>query len=136
LLADLPGLQVTWLCCTTGAVVCLPFGPQLARELDGADLSTWWWVAYLGVFPTAIGFTTWAYALARTSAGRLGATTYLVPPVAILLSWALLGETPVALALVGGALCVGGVYLSRRSPRARPIPADVAPIAEVAPTPT
>jgi drug/metabolite transporter (DMT)-like permease len=136
LLADLPGLQVTWLCCTIGAVVCLPFGPQLARELDGADLSTWWWVAYLGVFPTAIGFTTWAYALARTSAGRLGATTYLVPPVAILLSWTLLGETPVALALVGGALCVGGVYLSRRSPRARPIPADVAPIAEVAPTPT
>jgi drug/metabolite transporter (DMT)-like permease len=134
LLAYLPGLQVTWLCCTIGAVVCLPFGPQLARELDGADLSTWWWVAYLGVFPTAIGFTTWAYALARTTAGRLGATTYLVPPVAILLSWLLLGETPVALALLGGVLCVGGVYVSRRAPRARPVPAEVAPVAEVAPT--
>src|SRR3954447_1887849 len=68
LLAELPGLQVTWLCCTIGAIVCLPFGPQLVRELDGASASTWWWVAYLGVFPTAIGFTTWAYALARTSA--------------------------------------------------------------------
>jgi drug/metabolite transporter (DMT)-like permease len=136
LLADLPGLQVTWLCCTIGAVVCLPFGPQLARELNAADLSTWWWVAYLGVFPTAIGFTTWAYALARTSAGRLGATTYLVPPVAILLSWGLLGETPVALALLGGALCVGGVYLSRRTPRGRKVRAGAAPIAEVAPTPT
>ena len=136
LLADLPGLQVTWLACTIGAVVCLPFGPSLLRELDGADASTWWWVAYLGAFPTAIGFTTWAYALARTSAGRLGATTYLVPPVAILLSWLLLGETPVALAVVGGALCVGGVYLSRRAPRARPTPAELAPIADVAPTPT
>ena len=136
LLADLPGLQVTWLCCTIGAVVCLPFAPSLVRELDGADLSTWWWVVYLGVFPTAVGFTTWAYALARTSAGRLGATTYLVPPVAILLSWGLLGETPVALALVGGALCVGGVYLSRRTPRVPAIPAQAAPIAEVAPTPT
>jgi drug/metabolite transporter (DMT)-like permease len=136
LLAELPGLQVTWLACTIGALVCLPFAPGLVRELDGADIATWWWVAYLGAFPTALGFTTWAYALARTSAGRLGATTYLVPPVAILLSWALLGETPVALALVGGALCVGGVYLSRRSPRARRIRADVAPIAEVAPTPT
>lgn len=119
LLAQLPGLQVTWLCCTVGAVVCLPFAPQLVRELDGADVSTWWWVLYLGVLPTAIGFTTWSYALARTSAGRLGATTYLVPPVAILLSWGLLGETPVALALLGGALCVGGVYVSRRSPRVR-----------------
>ena len=136
LLADLPGLQVTWLCCTIGAVVCLPFAPGLVRELDGADLSTWWWVLYLGIFPTAIGFTTWAYALARTSAGRLGATTYLVPPVTILLSWGLLGETPVALALLGGVLCVGGVYVSRRTPRAHPIPAEAAPLAEVAPTPT
>jgi drug/metabolite transporter (DMT)-like permease len=119
LLSELPGLQVTWLCCTIGAVVCLPFAPGLVRELDGADVSTWWWVLYLGVFPTAVGFTTWAYALARTSAGRLGVTTYLVPPVAILLSWGLLGETPAALALVGGALCVGGVYVSRRTPRPR-----------------
>src|SRR3954449_13323487 len=43
LLADLPALQVTWLACTIGAVVCLPFGPSLARELDGAEMSTWWW---------------------------------------------------------------------------------------------
>jgi drug/metabolite transporter (DMT)-like permease len=136
LLADLPGLQVTWLACTIGAVVCLPFAPGLLRELDGAGASTLWWVIYLGAFPTAVGFTTWAYALARTSAGRLGATTYLVPPVAILLSWGLLGETPVALALLGGALCVGGVYLSRRTPRPRKVRAGSAPIAEVAPTPT
>jgi drug/metabolite transporter (DMT)-like permease len=135
LLGELPGLQVTWLCCTIGAVVCLPFGPALVRELDGADASTWWWIAYLGAFPTALGFTTWAYALARTSAGRLGATTYLVPPVAILLSWALLGETPVALALLGGVLCVGGVYIARRAPRARAVPAEQAPVAEVASSP-
>jgi drug/metabolite transporter (DMT)-like permease len=135
LLADLPGLQVTWLACTIGAVVCLPFGPALLRELDGADASVWWWVVYLGAFPTAIGFTTWAYALARTSAGRLGATTYLVPPVAILLSWLLLGETPAGLALIGGVLCIGGVYVTRRAPRVRATPADQAPMAEVASSP-
>jgi drug/metabolite transporter (DMT)-like permease len=128
LLAELPGLQVTWLACTIGAVACLPFAPGLLHELDGADVATWWWVAYLGAFPTALGFTMWAYALARTSAGRLGATTYLVPPVAIVLSWGLLGETPVALALLGGALCVGGVYLSRRTPKVRAAPA----VAEIA----
>jgi drug/metabolite transporter (DMT)-like permease len=132
LLAELPGLQVTWLACTIGAVVCLPFGPGLVHELDGAGVSTWWWVVYLGAFPTALGFTTWAYALARTSAGRLGATTYLVPPVAILLSWLLLGETPAALALLGGVLCVGGVYVTRRAPRVRAIHA---PVAEVASSP-
>jgi drug/metabolite transporter (DMT)-like permease len=38
----------------------------------------------------------------------MGATTYLVPPLAILIGWALLGEAPEALAFVGGALCLGG----------------------------
>jgi drug/metabolite transporter (DMT)-like permease len=129
LLGQLPALQVTWLSCTIGAVVCLPFGPSLVHQLHGASGSTWLWVAYLGAFPTAVAFTTWAYALARTSAGRLGATTYLVPPVAILLSWAFLGETPAALAVLGGVLCVGGVYVSRRRP---PMRAVAAPPEEVA----
>jgi drug/metabolite transporter (DMT)-like permease len=34
--------------------------------------------------------------------------------VAILLGWALLGETPPWLAAVGGAFCVAGVVLARR----------------------
>jgi drug/metabolite transporter (DMT)-like permease len=41
--------------------------------------------------------------------------TYLVPPVAVLLGWALLGEAPPWLAAVGGALCLGGVALARRT---------------------
>ncbi|MEV4417637.1 DMT family transporter [Catellatospora sp. NPDC049609] len=114
LLADLSGLRVTWLACVIGAVVCLPYAPTLVRELAAAQPASVWWLVYLGVFPTAIGFTTWAYALARTSAGRLGATTYLVPAVAIVLAWALLGEVPPVLALAGGALCLVGVAISRR----------------------
>jgi drug/metabolite transporter (DMT)-like permease len=38
---------------------------------------------YLGLFPTALANATWAYALARTSAGRLGATTYAVPALVV-----------------------------------------------------
>jgi drug/metabolite transporter (DMT)-like permease len=71
-------------------------------------------MGYLGAFPTAVAFTTWAYALARTDAGRLGATTYLVPPISVLLGWALLSETPPLAALAGGVLCLIGVALSRR----------------------
>jgi drug/metabolite transporter (DMT)-like permease len=120
LLSRLPALEVTWLACTVGAVACLPFAPQLVQEAGDARLSTLGWVAYLGAFPTAIAFTTWAYALSHTTAGRMGATTYLVPPVTIALAWALLGETPVALAFVGGALCLTGVALSRRTGRGSP----------------
>lgn len=115
LLSRLPAAEVTWLACTIGAVVCLPFAPTLIDEVQTASTATIWWVIYLGAFPTALGFTTWAFALRRTSAGRMGATTYLVPVVAIGLAWLFLGETPAGLALAGGALCLVGVAISRRS---------------------
>jgi drug/metabolite transporter (DMT)-like permease len=57
---------------------------------------------------------TWAHALSKTTAGRMGATTYLVPPIAILIGWALLDESPEALAFLGGALCLAGVVITRR----------------------
>jgi drug/metabolite transporter (DMT)-like permease len=118
LLERTSALQVTFLACTIGAAACLPFAPTLLEELGEAPASAIAWTIYLGVFPTAVGFTTWAYALGRTSAGRMGATTYLVPPLTVILGWAVLGEAPPALALVGGALCLLGVAVSRRAPAA------------------
>jgi drug/metabolite transporter (DMT)-like permease len=114
LLDRVSALQVTWLACGAGAIACLPFAPALLRELGQADASAVGWAVYLGVFPTAVAFTTWAYALARTTAGKMGATTYLIPPVAVLMGWTVLGEAPPALALLGGVLCLAGVAVSRR----------------------
>ena len=114
MLKRVPALQVTWLACSVGTIACLPFAPTLLRELGKADASAVGWAVYLGVFPTAVAFTTWAYALARTTAGRMGATTYLVPPLAVLMGWMVLGEVPPALALIGGALCLVGVAVTRR----------------------
>jgi drug/metabolite transporter (DMT)-like permease len=114
LLKRVSAAQVTWLACGVGAISCLPFAPTLLREVGEADASAVGWAVYLGVFPTAVAFTTWAYALARTTAGRMGATTYLVPPLAVLMGWAVLGEVPPPLALLGGALCLAGVAVSRR----------------------
>ena len=47
-------------------------------------------------------------------AGRLGVTTYLVPPLVIAMGWVLLDEVPPVLAVVGGVVCLAGVGLSRR----------------------
>jgi drug/metabolite transporter (DMT)-like permease len=112
-LARVPALTVTWLACGVGTLVTLPFLPQLIDEMGTAPGDALAWIVYLGIFPTAIAFTTWAFALNRTSAGRLGSTTYLVPPVAIGLAWLMLNEVPPALALAGGALCIGGVIVAR-----------------------
>jgi drug/metabolite transporter (DMT)-like permease len=113
-LRSLTGTQTIFLCCAIGAVACLPFVVQLGRELGRAPGGSIGWLLYLGVAPTALGFSTWAFALRRTDAGRLAATTYLVPPLSILLGWLWLGESPATLAYLGGALCLAGVGFSRR----------------------
>lgn len=114
-----PALQVTWLACVVGMIVTSPFAPQLLAELPQVPPASLGWLVYLGVFPTAIAFTTWAFALRRTDAGLLGSTTYLVPPIAITLAWLVLGEVPPPLALAGGALSIAGVIIARSRPRSR-----------------
>lgn len=114
-LRTLTGTQTIFLCCAIGVVCFLPWSGELVRQLRSAPGGSIGWLVYLGLGPTALGFTTWAFALRRTAAGRLGATTYLVPPISILLGWAWLGESPAALAYLGGALCLAGVAVARRS---------------------
>ena len=110
----MPALQVTFLACVIGAVVCLPFAPGWwTRSVDAPGASTGWLV-YLGMVPTALASRTWAYALGRTTRGqdrredlRRAADRHrpgLAAP----------GRVPTALAFVGGALCLVGVVLSRR----------------------
>lgn len=118
-LASVPALMVTWLACLTGMLVCLPFAPQLLSEVTTARVDAVAWLVYLGLFPTSVAFTLWAFALGRSTAGRLGSLTYLVPAVAIVLGWILLAEVPPVLSFVGGAVAVAGVIFARSKPRIR-----------------
>ncbi|MFE2134026.1 DMT family transporter, partial [Streptomyces sp. NPDC059466] len=111
-------LQVTTFGCLVGTVACLPFAGQLVHEVADAPASATLNVVYLGVFPTALAFTTWAYALARTTASRMGATTYAVPALVVAMSWLFLDEVPGLITLAGGALCLAGVAVSRSRPGA------------------
>jgi len=106
-------LQVTTFGCAIGAIGCLPFAGQLVTEVGKAPLSANLDILYLGIFPTAVAFTTWAYALSRTTATKMGATTYIVPAVTVLLAWAFLGQVPPWLSFVGGAVCLVGVAVTR-----------------------
>ncbi len=130
-LRSVDAITATWVGCAAGLVATLPFAPQAVGELAHASGGAIAGVVFLGIGPTAIAFTTWAYALARTDAGRMAATTLCVPALAVLLSWVTLGEVPTALGLLGGALCLTGVAVSRRKPHARaagtePVPAAAA----------
>ena len=117
-LAHSSSLSVTWLACVAGTAVCLPFLPGLVHELATATTGAILGGLYLGVIPTALAFTTWAFALSRSTAGRMGGISYLVPALAVLMGWIFLGEVPSALAILGGGVVIAGVILGLQRPSA------------------
>jgi drug/metabolite transporter (DMT)-like permease len=116
-LRDVDPFTATWLGCVAGAAACLPFTGALLGEVRTAPIAATLGIVYLGLFPTAVAFATWAYALKRMSAGGLSSSSYLVPGLAVAMSWLLLGEAPGPLALAGGVLCLAGVAVTRLRPR-------------------
>ncbi|MET0447354.1 MAG: DMT family transporter [Aeromicrobium sp.] len=126
-LRRLPAAQVTFLGAAIGLLVSLPFAGQLVVDLQHAPVDAIVGAVYLGAVPTALAFSTWAYALSRMPAGQLGVTTYVVPPIAIILGLIFFAEVPPLLAILGGILCLGGVALSRVRSR---VPERVESLAE------
>jgi drug/metabolite transporter (DMT)-like permease len=124
LVSRLSAIEVTWVACTVGALACLPFAGSLVHDVAAASAPDVAWVVYLGLFPTAIAFSTYAFALSSMTAGSLSVTTYLVPPITVLMSWLFLSEAPPVMAYVGGALCLLGVGVARRRPKVRALPAE------------
>ena len=118
LLPTIRPLELTFWYAVVGAAVCLPWSGELVGVASDASADTLWWIVYLGVFPSAIAFTTWAYALSHADAGKFAQSTFLVPFITALMAWLLLDEVPPLLSFVGGALCIAGVLLARRTARA------------------
>jgi len=84
-------LQVTTFGCAIGAIGCLPFAGQWSPRSGRAPLSANLDILYLAS-SDRVAFTTWAYALSRTTATKMGATTYIVPALTVLLAWAFLAR--------------------------------------------
>ena len=107
-------LPVIWRAQMVGLVLTAPLG---VPEVVGATwtLGPWLSLIALGALGTGV-----AYALLVTAAGRMGATrasasTFLIPPVALVLGILVRGEQVAGLAVIGGAVCVAGAWLMRRA---------------------
>jgi len=109
-------LQATWICCVVGALVCVPYAPQLVREWRGGASRRHRLAALPRRFPHVHRVHDLGLRAGARIAGRLAATAYLVPPLTIVMSWLILGEVPGLIALLGGALCLVGVAIARKAP--------------------
>jgi drug/metabolite transporter (DMT)-like permease len=95
-----------------GALGTLPFGLGLPHALAAAPLARIAALIWLGLAPTFLGYLTWNMALHRASVSKVSSFIYFSTPIALLISWAWLGERPGWVTLVGGAIVVGGVILT------------------------
>ncbi|WP_186251960.1 DMT family transporter [Burkholderia gladioli] len=105
-----------------GAVLLLPWLPGALRSLaaPGALHAALPAVLVLGIFPAALGYASWTFALSHFGPARATHFLYLVPAAAMGLSIFMTGERP-GLATLGGGLMaiasVAAVALRGRSSR-------------------
>jgi len=98
-----------------GTLCMLVFLPGLIRDIPNAPLAAPLVTVYLGVFPAAIAYLAWAYALSKAkSTANATMFLYLIPFVATLIAFLWLNETVSPIAFVGGIVIVLGMLVSNR----------------------
>jgi len=97
--------------------LALPERPWIA--LAHTPVTAWGGLAYLVVANTLLAYLWWNMGIQRVGAGRTAIFSNLVPPFGVLIAWLTLGERLTPLQLMGGGLCLIGVWVCQRFPSGR-----------------
>lgn len=94
-----------------GAASLLGYLHPMLITLNQASWQSLVWVVYLGIFPGALAYTCWTYALNHSMACKTASFLFFMPAVSIILGWLLLDEIPTWLSILGGCIAISGALI-------------------------
>lgn len=94
-----------------GTIPLLVFAPGLAHQLPAAPAWSTWLIVFLGVFPGALAYVMWSYALSGMPASTTASFLYSSPVLATIIAWVVQRSVPSAATVAGGVLALAGVIL-------------------------
>lgn len=98
--------------CTLALFIYLP---DLLHDIKTASATATGAVVYLGIFPAAVAYLAWSYALSAIPASICSTYLYFMPIIATFLGWLLLGEIPTLMSFLGGLVALLGVWIANRA---------------------
>ncbi|KTD66787.1 transmembrane protein [Legionella steelei] len=95
-----------------GTLLLAIFLPDMLQQIRIADMQTTAAVIYMGIFPAALAYLAWGYALKYLSASSASITLYALPIVSTLMGVLLLDEQPSVYSLVGCSITLLGAFIA------------------------
>ena len=108
-------LEATSYCIFFGTLFMFVFLPDFIREIPGVPVFANMVSIYLGVFPAALAYLSWSYALSKArSTANVTMFLYLIPFLATLLAFFWLDERLSPSAFIGGIVIILGMFISSK----------------------
>ena len=92
-----------------GTLGLIPFAHDLPTAIHGLSTPVALHLLFLGVVPAALCYTIFAWVLTQVPIATAMSAVYAIPVFSVIFGWSLLGESPTAMTLIGGAVTLVGV---------------------------